>query len=67
MGGFLDRRPEQFLAACWQHLGLTALATVIALVLVLPLGLALTRGPLRRFGRSVLVAAGIGEGHPPSV
>ena len=68
MGGFLDRRPEQFLAACWQHLGLTALATVIALVLVLPLGLALTRGPLRRFGRPVLVAAGIGEGgHPPSV
>ena len=64
MGEFLDRRPKQFLAACWQHLGLTALATVIALVLVPPLGLALTRGPLRRFGRPVLVAAGIGEGAP---
>lgn len=36
MGEFLDRRPEQFLAACWRHLGLTAVATVIALVLVLP-------------------------------
>ena len=64
MGEFLDRHPEQFFAACGQHLGLTALATVIALVLVLPLGLALTRGPLRRLGRPALVAAGIGEGAP---
>lgn len=64
MGEFLGRRPEQFLAACWQHLGLTALATVIALVLVLPLGPALPRGPLHRLGRPALVAAGIGEGAP---
>ncbi|BAG30338.1 hypothetical membrane protein [Kocuria rhizophila DC2201] len=33
-------------------------------MLVLPLGLARTRGPLRRCGRPALVAAGIGEGAP---
>lgn len=47
-----------------EHLGLTAVAAVLVLALVLPLGLALARGPLRRLGRPVLVVAGIGEGAP---
>ncbi|WP_240625004.1 ABC transporter permease [Kocuria tytonicola] len=47
-----------------EHLGLTVTAAAIVLVVTLPLGLALTRGPLRRLARPVLAATGIGEGAP---
>lgn len=47
-----------------EHLGLTVTATALVLVVTLPLGLALTRGPLRGLARPVLAATGIGEGAP---
>ncbi len=48
-----------------QHLGLTFVSAAIVLVIAIPLGVLLTRGPLRRFVAPVVVAiAGIGQAAP---
>ncbi len=49
----------------WQHVQLTFLAAAIVLVIAIPLGVLLTRGPLRRFVAPVVVTiAGIGQAAP---
>lgn len=47
-----------------EHLELTAVAAVIVLVVAIPLGVALTRRPLRRFTPGVLAVANTGQAAP---
>lgn len=47
-----------------EHLELTLLAAVIVLVIAIPLGIALTRGPLRFLTGPVLAIANIGQAAP---
>lgn len=47
-----------------EHLALTALAAVIVLLVAIPLGIMLTRKPLRKFTGPVLAVANIGQAAP---
>ncbi|PCC25296.1 ABC transporter permease [Glutamicibacter sp. BW78] len=47
-----------------EHLKLTVVAAVIVLVIALPLGVLLTRGPLRKFSGPVMAVANIGQAAP---
>lgn len=55
-------------AALWgytlEHLALTAVAALIVLLIAIPLGILLTRAPLRRFSGPVMVLANIGQAAP---
>ncbi|MFD9412627.1 ABC transporter permease [Streptomyces sp. NPDC059989] len=48
----------------WQHIELTAVSTFWVLVLAIPLGIALTRGALRRAAPLVTALANIGQATP---
>lgn len=48
----------------WQHIELTLVSAVVVLVIAIPLGVLLTRGPLRRAAPVVLTIAGIGQAAP---
>ncbi|MGK5629855.1 ABC transporter permease [Streptomyces sp. URMC 123] len=50
--------------ALWQHVLLTAVSTFFVLIIAIPLGIALTRGALRRAGPPVLALANIGQATP---
>jgi osmoprotectant transport system permease protein len=56
--------PSGLLDLAWQHLMLTAVSTVIVLVIAIPLGIALTRGPLRRASGAILAVANFGQAAP---
>ena len=47
-----------------EHLSLTVVAAVIVLVLAIPLGVLLTRGPFRRYTTPVMAIANIGQSAP---
>ncbi len=51
--------------SAWQHVQLTFVAAAIVLIIAIPLGVILTRGPLRRVVAPVVVTiAGIGQAAP---
>ncbi|MFY0406060.1 ABC transporter permease [Solicola sp. PLA-1-18] len=52
------------LARLREHMSLSLVATLITVVVAVPLGIALTRGPLRRFARPITVVAGFGQAAP---
>lgn len=47
-----------------EHLQLTMTAAIIVLVVAIPLGILLTRGPLRRYSGPVMAVANIGQAAP---
>ncbi|MBF4584818.1 MULTISPECIES: ABC transporter permease [Curtobacterium] len=56
--------PADILDLTGQHLVLTLQATVLVLVIGIPLGIVLTRGPLRRASPYVLAVANFGQAAP---
>jgi len=56
--------PDALWGYTWEHLKLTAVAAVLVLIIAIPLGILLTRGPLRKFTGPVLVVANIGQAAP---
>ncbi len=56
--------PSGILDLTWQHLYLTLASTVIVLVIGIPLGVALTRGPFRRASGAILAVANFGQAAP---
>ncbi len=56
--------PADILALTGQHLVLTLQSTVLVLVIGIPLGIVLTRGPLRRASPYVLAVANFGQAAP---
>jgi osmoprotectant transport system permease protein len=56
--------PSDILALTGQHLVLTLESTVLVLVIGIPLGVLLTRGPLRRASVYVLAVANFGQAAP---
>ncbi|MDN4649110.1 ABC transporter permease [Curtobacterium sp. PsM8] len=56
--------PSGLLDLTWQHIMLTIVSTVIVLVIAIPLGIALTRGPLRKASGAILAVANFGQAAP---
>ena len=56
--------PSTILELTGQHLLLTAESTVLVLVIGIPLGILLTRGPLRRISPAVIAVANFGQAAP---
>lgn len=56
--------PGDLWAMTVEHLYLTVVATVIVLVVAIPLGIALTRPAMRRFAGPVMAVANIGQAAP---
>ena len=56
--------PSDLLAYTGEHLALTFVSAVIVLVVALPLGVLLTRGPFRRVSGPVLAVANVGQAAP---
>ncbi|PZF15451.1 ABC transporter permease [Curtobacterium sp. MCPF17_011] len=56
--------PSGLLDLARQHLMLTLMSTVIVLVVAIPLGIALTRGPLRKASGAILAVANFGQAAP---
>ena len=56
--------PADLLALTWQHVLLTIVSTLIVLVIGIPLGIVLTRGPLRRASGVILAVANFGQAAP---
>lgn len=56
--------PSTILELTGQHLALTLVATVIVLVIGVPLGILLTRGPFRKIAEPVLAVANFGQAAP---
>ncbi|PCN47299.1 ABC transporter permease [Curtobacterium sp. 'Ferrero'] len=56
--------PGDILALTGQHLLLTLASTVIVLLIGIPLGVALTRGPFRRASTAILAVANFGQAAP---
>jgi len=56
--------PADLVALTWQHLMLTVVSTAIVLVIGIPLGIVLTRGPLRRASGVILAVANFGQAAP---
>lgn len=47
-----------------KHLYLTVVAAIIVIIVAVPLGVALTRGPLRRYSQYIMAVAGFGQAAP---
>lgn len=47
-----------------QHVLLTVISAVIVIIIAVPLGVALTRGPMRRYTSAVMAVAGFGQAAP---
>ena len=47
-----------------QHLFISLVATLLTCVVAIPLGIALTRGPMRRFSKPIITVAGFGQAAP---
>jgi osmoprotectant transport system permease protein len=52
------------LTALRQHLAISLTATLITVVLAVPLGILLTRGSMRRYSRPITIIAGFGQAAP---
>lgn len=52
------------LTALRQHLAISLTATIITVVIAVPLGILLTRGSMRRFARPITIVAGFGQAAP---
>jgi osmoprotectant transport system permease protein len=52
------------LTALRQHMAISVTATVITVALAVPLGILLTRGPMRRYSRPITIIAGFGQAAP---
>lgn len=51
-------------SSLFRHLWLTVVAAVVVLIIAIPLGIALTRGPLRRYSGVIMAFAGFGQAAP---
>lgn len=47
-----------------QHLLISVVATLLTCLVAIPLGIALTRGPMRRFSKPIITVAGFGQAAP---
>lgn len=47
-----------------QHLLISVIATLLTCLVAIPLGIALTRGPMRRFSKPIITVAGFGQAAP---
>lgn len=47
-----------------QHLFISLVATLLTCLVAIPLGIALTRGPMRRFSKPIITVAGFGQAAP---
>ena len=56
--------PADLVQLAWQHVLLTVVSTAIVLVVAIPLGIALTRGPFRRVSGPILAVANFGQAAP---
>jgi osmoprotectant transport system permease protein len=56
--------PSGLADLAWQHVLLTVVSTAIVLVVAIPLGIALTRGPLRKASGAILAVANFGQAAP---
>lgn len=54
----------RLLRLSWEHLFLAVAAALIVIVLAIPLGVALTRGPMRKFATPIIAVAGFGQAAP---
>jgi osmoprotectant transport system permease protein len=52
------------ITALRQHMAISITATVITVLLAVPLGIVLTRGPMRRYARPITIIAGFGQAAP---
>ncbi len=52
------------MTALRQHMAISITATVITVILAVPLGILLTRGPMRRYARPITIIAGFGQAAP---
>ncbi|WP_129661495.1 ABC transporter permease [Rothia uropygialis] len=57
--------PKNLLNLTWQHLQLTVVAAVVVLILAIPIGVLLTRKPLRWLGTPFMALANLGQAAPP--
>lgn len=47
-----------------QHLYISLIATVLTVVIAVPIGVLLTRGPMRRYSKPIITVAGFGQAAP---
>ncbi|OUZ09745.1 ABC transporter permease [Aeromicrobium sp. PE09-221] len=47
-----------------QHLSVSLIATVVTVVVAVPIGVLLTRGPMRRYSKPIITVAGFGQAAP---
>lgn len=47
-----------------QHLTISLIATALTCLIAIPLGIALTRGPMRRYSKPIITVAGFGQAAP---
>lgn len=52
------------MTALRQHMAISVTATLITVLLAVPLGILLTRGPMRRYARPITIIAGFGQAAP---
>lgn len=55
---------SELFGSLFRHLWLTAVAALIVVIIAVPLGVVLTRGPVRRYSNIVLAIAGFGQAAP---
>lgn len=55
---------ETLLRLSWEHLLLSVAAAVVVVLIAIPLGVLLTRGPLRRLATPIIAVAGFGQAAP---
>lgn len=55
---------SQLLTLLRQHMAISVAATVLTCVVAIPLGIALTRGPMRRYAKPIITVAGFGQAAP---
>ncbi|MGJ9412160.1 ABC transporter permease [Aeromicrobium sp. CF4.19] len=55
---------DELWSGATRHLYLTAVAAVLVVLIAVPLGVLLTRGPMRRYASAVMALAGFGQAAP---
>ena len=55
---------SQLLTLLRQHMTVSLAATVLTCAVAIPLGIVLTRGPMRRFSKPIITVAGFGQAAP---
>ncbi len=54
----------QLLTLLRQHMAVSLAATLLTCAVAIPLGIALTRGPMRRYSKPIITVAGFGQAAP---